>query len=144
MLQAVIKFGTDGWRGRIAEDYTFDNVRRCSQGFASYLLSKGFRDERVVVGYDNRFHAENFAATAAEVLAANGLHVYLTQGATPTPVISYSVVERKAVGAVNITASHNPPTDCGFKVRNRHGGAIDPEGLREIEDRRTVGEKVGS
>lgn len=134
-MSGVIRFGTDGWRGRIAEDYTFANLRRCAQGFADYLLAKGLRDEWVVVGHDQRFHSENFAAAAAEVLAANGLRVYLTAGATPTPVISYAVVDKKAVGAVNITASHNPSTDNGFKVRDEHGGAIDPAGLKEIEGR---------
>ena len=128
-----IKFGTDGWRGVIAEDYTFDNLRRAAQGFASYLLEKGKQGQWVVVGHDKRFDSEHFAASAAEVLAANGLNVYLTDGATPTPVIAYAVVDKKACGAVNITASHNPPTDNGFKVRDEHGGAIDPEGLKRIE-----------
>jgi alpha-D-glucose phosphate-specific phosphoglucomutase len=128
-----IKFGTDGWRGVIAEDYTFDNVRRAAQGFASYLLEKGYAGRWVVVGYDKRFHSENFAAATAEVLAGNGLNVYLTDGATPTPVIAFAVVDKKACGAVNITASHNPPTDNGFKVRDPNGGAIDPEGLKRIE-----------
>jgi alpha-D-glucose phosphate-specific phosphoglucomutase len=128
-----IKFGTDGWRGVIAEDYTFDNVRRAAQGFASYLLEQGFAGKWVVVGHDKRFHSENFAAATAEVLAANGLNVYLTDDATPTPVIAFAVVEKKACGAVNITASHNPPTDNGFKVRDPNGGAIDPEGLKRIE-----------
>lgn len=128
-----IQFGTDGWRGRIAEDYTFANIRRCTQGFADYLLGKGLQDERVVVGYDQRFHSENFATAVAEVLAANRLRVYITDKATPTPAISYSVVNKYAVGAVNITASHNPPTDNGFKVRDEHGGAIDPARLLEIE-----------
>ena len=130
-----IHFGTDGWRGTIAEDYTFANVRRAAQGFARYLIDKGKQDAWVVVGYDKRFHSENFGAAVAEVLAANGLRVYLTQEATPTPVISYSVVAKGAAGAVNITASHNPPGDNGFKVRDEHGGAIDPQGLREIEAR---------
>lgn len=128
-----IKFGTDGWRGEIAEDYTFDNVRRAAQGFASYLLEQGFAGRWVVVGHDKRFQSENFAAATAEALAANGLNVYLTDGAMPTPVISYAVVDKKACGAVNITASHNPPSDNGFKVRDPHGGAIDPEGLARIE-----------
>ncbi len=130
-----IHFGTDGWRGRIAEDYTFANIRRCAQGFADFLVSKGAKDEWVVVGYDQRFHSENFAVAVAEVLAGNGLRVYLTDKATPTPVISYSVVNKKAIGAVNITASHNPATDNGFKVRDEHGGAIDPGGLLDIESR---------
>ncbi len=129
----TIHFGTDGWRGRIAEDYTFANIRRCAQGFAEYLLKKGARDEWVVVGHDQRFHSENFAASVAEVLAGNQLRVYLVDKATPTPVISYSVVDKHAIGAVNITASHNPATDNGFKVRDEHGGAIDPAGLLEIE-----------
>jgi phosphomannomutase len=132
-MSSIIRFGTDGWRGVIAEDYTFDNVRRCAQGFASFLLKKGKKDAWVVVGYDKRFASEHFAAAAAEVLVANGLRVYLTDGATPTPVIAYSVVDKGAAGAVNITASHNPPTDNGFKVRDEHGGAIDPNGLKEIE-----------
>jgi len=129
-----IKFGTDGWRGQIAEDYTFANVRRCAQGFANYLVKRGYQGEWVVVGFDKRFQSENFAAAVVEVLAGNGFRVYLTEGATPTPVIAYSIVNRGAVGGVNITASHNPPTDNGFKVRNEFGGAIDPQGLREIEN----------
>jgi len=128
-----IGFGTDGWRGMIAEDYTFDNVRRAAQGFASYLLEQGKQGQWVVVGYDKRFASENFAAATAEVLAGNGFNVFLTSGATPTPVIAFAVVNKQACGAVNITASHNPPSDNGFKVRNESGGAIDPEGLKRIE-----------
>jgi len=128
-----IHFGTDGWRGAIAEDYTFANVRRCAQGFADYMVNHGKKGEWVVVGHDKRFLSENFALAVSEVLVANGLKVYLTDGATPTPVIAYSVVNKKAAGAVNITASHNPSTDNGFKVRNEFGGAIPPDGLFEIE-----------
>lgn len=127
-----IRFGTDGWRGRVAEDYTFENVRRCTQGFASYLAEHA-PGGCVVVGHDRRFMAEDFAAATAEVLAGNGFQVLLTPTATPTPVISYSVVANHALGAINVTASHNPPTDNGFKVRDEHGGAVDPEGLAEIE-----------
>ena len=130
----LIHFGTDGWRGAIAQDYTFTNVRRCAQGFASYLTNHGKMGEWVVVGYDKRFLSENFALAVAEVLTANGFNVYLTNGPTPTPVIAYSVVNLKAIGAINITASHNPPTDNGFKVRDENGGAIPPEGLNEIEN----------
>jgi phosphomannomutase len=128
-----IVFGTDGWRAGIAEEYTFENVRRCAQGFASYMLNHGKAGQWIVVGHDKRFLSENFALAVAEVLVGNGLNVYLTDGATPTPVIAFSVVNRKAAGAVNITASHNPPADNGFKVRNEFGGAISPEGLKEIE-----------
>ena len=85
-----IKFGTDGWRGRIADDYTFANVRRCAQGFANYLKAD-HQQGSVVVGHDKRFQAEHFAATTAEVLAGNGFKVFLTDKATPTPVISFSV-----------------------------------------------------
>lgn len=141
-MEAVIKFGTDGWRGRIAEDYTFANVRRCAQGFADYLLSKGHGGDSVVVGHDRRFASEFFAAAAAEVLAAHGLHVWLTNGPTPTPVIAYSVVDKQAHAAVNITASHNPPTDNGFKVRDHTGGAIAPAGLKDIEARIPPGDAV--
>jgi len=132
-MSQIIRFGTDGWRGLIAADYTFDNVRRCAQGFASYLLKHGKKGQWIVIGHDKRFHSENFALAAAEVLVGNDLKVYLTQGPTPTPVIAFSVVHKKAGGAINITASHNPPTDNGFKVRDENGGAIDPEGLKEIE-----------
>ena len=129
----TIIFGTDGWRGRIAEDYTFDNVRRCTQGFANYLQQRGLAEKGIVIGYDKRFQAEYFAAAAAEVMAGNGIRVWLTEEATPTPAISYSVVAKEAGGAVNITASHNPPWDCGFKVRDSQGGAIAPDELKQIE-----------
>lgn len=132
-MSVDIKFGTDGWRGRIAEDYTYDNVRRCAQGFANYLKNQGKGGADVVIGHDRRFAAEHFAAASAEVMAANGFRVWLTDGATPTPVISYSVVDKKAAGAINITASHNPPWDCGFKVRDAAGGAVAPDGLLQIE-----------
>ncbi|HQE91319.1 MAG TPA: phosphoglucomutase/phosphomannomutase family protein [Anaerolineae bacterium] len=129
-----IQFGTDGWRAQIAAAYTFDNVRRATQGFAHYLQNHALAQQGVVIGYDQRFASEWFAAAAAEVMAGNGIPVWLTAHNTPTPVISYSVTERQAGGAINITASHNPPTDNGFKVRDAHGGAVPPEGLEEIED----------
>jgi len=132
-VEATIRFGTDGWRARIAEDYTFDNVRRCAQGFAGYLSARGQGGADVVVGYDKRFAAEDFAAAAAEVMAGNGFRVWLMDTATPTPLIAYSIVERRAAGAINITASHNPPSDCGFKVRDERGAAVAPDGLVEIE-----------
>lgn len=132
-MSDVIKFGTDGWRGVIGEDYTFTNVRRCAQGFASYMLNEGQAGKAIVIGYDKRFASEHFAAAAAEVLAGNGFRVWLTQGATPTPVIAHAIVNKGAAGGINITASHNPPWDNGFKVRNYTGGAIAPEGLKAIE-----------
>lgn len=136
-MNEVLKFGTDGWRGRIAEDYTFDNVRRCAAGYADWLLAEAARTKTkkpsVVIGHDKRFQSEDFAAAAAEVLAGHGVKVYLTDGATPTPVIAYAVKAQGALGAINITASHNPSYDNGFKVRNFTGGAIDPAGLQRIE-----------
>ncbi|MCS7062167.1 MAG: phosphoglucomutase/phosphomannomutase family protein [Anaerolineae bacterium] len=137
-----IRFGTDGWRGRIADDYTFTNVRRCAQGYARYILERAAetahsnpagKEKTVVIGHDKRFQSEDFAAAAAEVLAAHGIKVWLTNGATPTPVIAYAVLDKRAMGAINITASHNPPQDNGFKVRGSTGGAIDPDGLKRIE-----------
>ncbi len=132
-MSSKIIFGTDGWRAKIAEDYTFANVRRCAQGFAAYQNEIGNAGKWVIVGHDKRFLGEDFAAAVAEVLVGNGLNVYLTQGASPTPVISYAVVDKDACGAVNVTASHNPPTDNGFKVRDENGGAIAPDGLKKIE-----------
>lgn len=131
-----IKFGTDGWRGRIADDYTFANVRRCAEGYARYILTTAEASTArptIVIGHDQRFQSEDFAAAAAEVLAGHGIKVWLTDGATPTPVIAFAVTARRALGAINITASHNPPQDNGFKVRDRTGGAIAPEGLKQIE-----------
>lgn len=136
-MNSDINFGTDGWRGKIAEDYTFDNVRRCTQGFANYLQTT-FGPEKVkrgvVVGGDRRFNSEHFASAVAEVLAANGIPVHFCGGGVPTPVISFSVKARNAVAAINITASHNPPGDNGFKVRDENGGAIAPDGLKQIEE----------
>ena len=134
MAEASIRFGTDGWRGKIAADYTFDAVRRCAQGFASYLLETEGNSDPVIVGYDRRFASEAFARTVAEVMTANGLRVLLTDGPTPTPAISYSVIDQGGCAAVNITASHNPASDNGFKVRDRNGGAVAPDGLKRIEN----------
>ena len=110
-----IRFGTDGWRATTAEDYTFDNVRACAQGVADYLKEQGLAERGVVVGYDTRFASEDFAAAAAEVLAANGLKTYLGNAASPTPTASWSVIHRKAGGGIVITASHNPPQWNGLK-----------------------------
>ena len=135
MESVPIKFGTDGWRGRIADNYTFSSVRRCADGFAQYLAEAEGTGRPVIVGYDRRFASESFAAAASEVRAGHGFQVLLTKEATPTPAISHAVQEHNAVGAVNITASHNPPEDNGFKVRDRFGGALPPQKLKQIEDR---------
>ncbi|MBM2832146.1 MAG: phosphoglucomutase/phosphomannomutase family protein [Dehalococcoidia bacterium] len=103
-----IKFGTDGWRAVIAEDFTFDNVRICAQASADYVKQAGLAARGMVIGYDTRFASERFAAAAAEVLAANGIKVYLCPKPTPTPVLSYGIVALQAGGGIIITASHNP------------------------------------
>ncbi len=130
-----IKFGTDGWRGIIAEDYTFENVRYCAQGLAEYLEDQGLHFHGVVVGYDTRFESEDFAAAVAEVLAGNGIRAYLTDRANPTPVVSLGILSQKAGAGVMITASHNPARYNGFKVRSAYGGAAAPEVLAELEGR---------
>ena len=86
-MESPIKFGTDGWRGIIADDFTYDNVRLCAQGVADYLKQTGLAARGIVIGYDTRFDSEEFAAAAAEIIAGNGIKVYLAPGPTPTPVI---------------------------------------------------------
>jgi alpha-D-glucose phosphate-specific phosphoglucomutase len=130
-----IKFGTDGWRGIIAEDFTFANVRYCAQSVADYLRDKGTASRGMVVGYDTRFASERFAAAVAEVLAANGIRVHLCLQATPTPLISYGVTHQKAAGAVIITASHNPGQWNGFKIKSQDGSSAPTEVEAEIESR---------
>ena len=132
-MASTIKFGTDGWRGIIAEDFTFDNVRICAQGVADYLLAKDVASQGLLVGYDTRFASEDFAAAVAEVIAANGIKVYLNPGATPTPVISYAIVAKQAAGAVIITASHNPGIWNGFKYKPEYAGSASPEVIAELE-----------
>ncbi len=132
MLTRII-FGTDGWRGVIAEDFTFENVRRCAHGMAQYLDATKQTTRGLVVGYDTRFESDLFAQAVAEVIAAHGIKVYLVDRPTPTPVISFAILDKKAHGAVNLTSSHNPPIWGGFKVRADYAGAIAPEGLKQIE-----------
>ena len=130
-----IKFGTDGWRGIIAQDFTFDNVRACAQGVADYLKGAGLAGRGLIIGYDTRFASEDFARAAAEVAAGNGIKVYLCSKATPTPVISYGVLAQKTGGAIIITASHNPANWNGFKYKNEAGSSAPPRVTTEIEKR---------
>jgi phosphomannomutase len=131
--KSPIVFGTDGWRARIAEDYTFENVRRCADGVARYVLGKGEREKGVVIAYDRRFASEHFAIAAAEVLLAHDIPVAYGIHAVPTQMSSYEVLERGASAGVVITASHNPWTDNGFKVKAPTGSAGGPEMLAVIE-----------
>ncbi len=128
-----IKFGTDGWRAVIAEDYTFDNVRLCAQGMAAFLKNNNLAVRRAVVGYDTRFGSERFADAVAEVLTANGVPTSLCDRAAPTPVVSYNLVAQGAGGGAVITASHNPPEWNGFKYKPYYGGSASPEVVEELE-----------
>jgi len=134
-MTSPIKFGTDGWRGIIAQDFTFDNVRFCAQGVADYVKNTGLDHYGLIIGYDTRFASEDFATAAAEVVAANAIKVYLCQKATPTPVVSHAIVMNKAAGAIIITASHNPARWNGFKFRVEQGTSASPQVLRELERR---------
>jgi phosphomannomutase len=129
----AIVFGTDGCRARIGEDYTYDNVRRCAQGVAEWVIEQGTTSAGVVVGYDRRFASEYFAVAAAEVLLAHDIPVQYASTAIPTQVTSYQVVQRGAACAVMITASHNPWTDNGFKIKSPTGAAADPGILATVE-----------
>ena len=130
-----IKFGTDGWRATIAEDFTFANVRIVAQAVADFLKGEELAARGLVVGYDTRYGSDRFAAACAEVLAANGIHVYLTQKPTPTPVISYAILDRAAGGAAIITASHNPGSDNGFKYKPEYAGSASPAVVGKLEAR---------
>ena len=130
-----IKFGTSGWRDIIADNFTFENVRLVAQAVANYIKDKHLEDQGVIVGYDTRFLAEDFAKEVASVMGANGIKVYLCNRDTPTPVIAYDIVKNKRAGGINITASHNPPKYAGFKFSPEWGGPALPETTRWIEAR---------
>src|SRR5215208_3701716 len=134
-MPSGIKFGTDGWRAIIAEDYTYANVRICAQAVADYLKEEGKGTAGVVVGYDTRFASEGFAAAVAEVVGANGLKVWLAERAIPTPVVSFAVLHYNAGGGVVITASHNPGTYNGFKYKPDYAGSASPEVIASLEER---------
>jgi len=141
----MIKFGTSGWRGIIADDFTFDNVKVASQAIADYVKadsrgkavgsSKKQSLPTVVVGYDTRFHSENFAKTSSEVLAANGIKALFTKRDCPTPVIAFEILRTKSAGGINFTASHNPPEYNGLKFSPSWGGPALPETTTAIEKR---------
>jgi len=136
-----IKFGTDGWRAVIAEDFTFANVARVAQATADFWKSevqspksKVFgRELKVVVGFDRRFFSDKFAQITAEVFAANNFQVILTSEPTPTPSVSFAVKNLNAVGGVMITASHNPPIFNGFKLKSFYGGSSSSEECKAVE-----------
>ena len=128
-----IVFGTDGWRAGIADEYTFDAVRVCAQSVAEWVVRSGGADRGVVVGFDRRFRSEHFANAAAEVVAAHDVRVHLATAAAPTQSFSWATMRRKAKAGIVITASHNPWTDNGFKVKAETGAAAAPDMLKELE-----------
>ena len=130
---AGIRFGTDGWRAIIAEDFTFDNVRVCAQGTADYVNATGAASGGFVIGYDTRFGSRQFAEAVAEVMAANGVPTFLCDRAAPTPVVSHSLVSMTAGAGAVITASHNPGAWNGFKFKPDYGGSASSDIVAELE-----------
>ncbi|MFC1998119.1 phosphoglucomutase/phosphomannomutase family protein [Chloroflexota bacterium] len=133
MSESPIKFGTDGWRAVIAQDFTFDNVRICAQAVANFLTDVKMADRGLVIGYDTRYGSERFATAVAEIIAGNGIKAYLCRKALPTPVISYGILVKQAAGAIIITASHNPAEWNGFKYKPEYAGSASPEVISQIE-----------
>jgi phosphomannomutase len=128
-----IKFGTDGWRAIIARDFTEDNVVRVAEGTAAWL-NKNFKSPSVVVGHDCRFAGELFAEAVAKVLCSKGVKVYLSKGFVSTPMVSFGAKKYGASLGVIITASHNPPSYNGYKLKSQFGGPLTPELVQEVED----------
>ncbi len=129
-----IKFGTDGWRGVIARDFTFENLSRVAQATMDYLNREGLGDKGLVIGYDRRFMSQDFARRVAEIAVGNGISVRLTEDYAPTPAVSWAVRESGAGAGVMITASHNPPEYNGFKVKEAFGGSALPATTRILEE----------
>ncbi|MGH7903962.1 MAG: phosphoglucomutase/phosphomannomutase family protein [Candidatus Dormibacteraceae bacterium] len=134
MAAVPIRFGTDGWRGLVADDFTFETVRHASQGIAEYLLARS-PAPLVVLGYDCRFASEAFADEVARVLAGNGVRSLVFDRPSPTQVASWTVIDRRAAGAVVITASHNPWLFNGLKYKPETGSSAPREVIRELEER---------
>ena len=130
---AEIRFGTDGWRAIIADDFTFANVRICAQGAADYVIAAGLAPRGFVVGYDTRFGSREFAEAVAEVTTANGIPTLLCDAPAPTPVISHSIVSMNAGAGAVITASHNPARWNGFKFKPEYGGSASDDIVEELE-----------
>jgi len=129
----VVKFGTDGWRGIIADDFTYANVRVAASAIAHYVLKQEDASHGVCIGYDTRFGSKSFASVVAEVLSTAGIPVQLANGVTPTPALSYAVRERGAAGGVMITSSHNPAEWNGVKYKASYGGSGKPSIISAIE-----------
>jgi len=128
-----IRFGTDGWRGVIAREFTFENLSVVAQSTMDWMIREGLADHGLVIGYDRRFLSPEFARTVAEVAAGNSIKVYFSEAAVPTPAVSWAVRELKAGAGIVITASHNPYIYNGFKLKENFGGSARPETTRLIE-----------
>ncbi len=135
MNENPVHFGTDGWRAIIAETFTFENVRACSQAIADHFAETYGKQKPVVVGYDTRFLSNEFADAVARVLAGNGFQVELADRPAPTPALSYRIIEIGACGGVVVTSSHNPFRWNGIKVKPHYGGSASPEIVADIERR---------
>jgi len=132
-MATQIKFGTSGWRAVMAEEFTFANVHRAVHGIARYVSSQKPNGAKVIVGRDPRFLGESFCATAADILSSYGITPLAIAEPTPTPTISYAVIQSKADGAINFTASHNPPEYNGIKFSTPDGAPALPEVTQAIE-----------
>src|SRR5262245_56065194 len=132
-MNSPIKFGTDGWRGIIADTFTFENVRIAAQAAADYFTTVEGTEPNVFIGYDDQFLSSQFAHAAAEVVAGNGLHAVMLNRAFPTPYVSFEVRRRRFAGGIVITASHNPAQFNGFKVKAHFGGSATPAITAQIE-----------
>jgi alpha-D-glucose phosphate-specific phosphoglucomutase len=130
-----ITFGTSGWRGILCEDFIFDNVKVVTQAIADYIIARGEKDKGILVGYDSRFMGDRFARESARVLAGAGIKTFFCSRDTPTPVIAFEILRRGTAGAINFTASHNPPEYNGIKFSPSSGGPALPETTRDIERR---------
>src|ERR1700692_3278313 len=133
MSHPQIKFGTDGWRGVIADDFTFANVRTAAAAIAAYVHAQEDPAKGMCIGYDTRFGSRAFARTCAEVVATTGIKVALANDITPTPALSYGVRGRGAAGGIMITSSHNPAQWNGVKYKAFYGGSGSPSIIAEIE-----------
>ncbi len=129
----AVKFGTDGWRGIIADDFTYDNVRVAARAIAQYVLAEEKPEAGVCIGYDTRFGSRSFARLVAEVVSQAGIPVFFANKVTPTPELSYAVRERRAAGGVMITSSHNPAEWNGVKYKAHYGGSGKPSIIAKIE-----------
>jgi len=134
-----IKFGTDGWRGIIADDFTFDNVRRVAGAIASYVLKYEDAQRGIFIGYDTRFASQRAAQVAAEAIASGGIPVKIANDYTPTPAVSYAVKTNGAAGGVMVTSSHNPWNWNGVKFKGKFGGSATPAIMNKVEDELRAG-----